>query len=124
MTRQLPTLPADTVTERIARLNDRARIGFDRQAKIVMTRSLLSTLSPANDPRQNVMAQARIMRALRECTFTPSSPERDMAWFEIDGHKLMLKIDCYDESMDFASPDPANASVTVRVVTVMLVSDY
>lgn len=124
MTCQLETRAADAGIERIARLNDRARMGFDRQARIVMTASLLATLSPTNDPRQNIMAQARIMRALRECTFTTSSPERDMAWFEIDDHKLMLKIDYFDESMDFGSPDPADASITVRVVTIMLVSDY
>lgn len=124
MTCQLQTIAVDARTEQIARLNDRARMGFDRQARIVMTRNLLATLSPTNDPRQNIMAQARIMRALRECTFTSSSPERDMAWFEIDDHRLMLKIDYFDESMDFGSPDPADGSITVRVVTVMLVSDY
>jgi hypothetical protein len=40
---QQTTAPADTSdrTERIARVNDRARMGFDRRARIVMTSGLL-----------------------------------------------------------------------------------
>lgn len=110
-------------TEQIARLNDRARLGFDRRARIVVTAGLLAKLS-SDDPRARIMAQARIMQAVRRCTFAPDSPERDMAWFEIDGHRAMLKIDYYDESMEWASPDPTDASITIRVVTVMAPEDY
>ena len=110
-------------TEQIASLNDRARLGLDRRARIVVTPGLLAKLSN-DDPRSRIMAQARIMQAVRQCTFTPDSPERDMAWFEIDGHRAMFKIDYYDESMEWASPDPSDASITIRVVTVMAPEDY
>jgi len=110
-------------TEQIARLNDRARLGLDRRARIVVTAGLLAKLSN-DDPRSRIMAQARIMQAVRQRTFTPDSPERDMAWFEIDGHRAMFKIDYYDESMEWASPDPTDASITIRVVTVMAPEDY
>jgi hypothetical protein len=70
------------------------------------------------------MAQVRVRRAVRECTSGADSPERDMASFEIDGHKAMLKVDCYDETLEWGSPDPADASITIRVVTVMLTNEY
>lgn len=111
-------------TDQIARLNDRARMGFDRRARIVMTAGLLATLASGDDPRQRIMAQARTMRAVRECTFGADCPERDTAWFEIDGHRVMLKIDCYDESLEWGSPDPADAAITIRVVTIMLTHEY
>jgi len=110
--------------EQIARLNDRARMGFDRTARIVTTAGLLAELAPGDDPRQRIMAQARIMRAVRECTFGADSPERDMSWFEIDGHRAMLKVDYYDESLAWGSPDPTDASITIRVLTIMLTNEY
>lgn len=110
--------------EQIARLNDRARMGFDRTARIVTTAGLLAALAPNDDPRQRIMAQARIMRAVRECNFTDESPERDVALFTIDDHRALLKIDYYDTDLKWGSPDPADASVTIRVVTAMLTSEY
>jgi hypothetical protein len=50
--------------------------------------------------------------------------ERDFGAFEAFGVKLLWKIDYYDRKLEFASPDPANPELTVRVLTVMLVSEY
>lgn len=38
--------------------------------------------------------------------------------------RLFWKIDYYDRRMDQGSPDPADASVTTRVLTIMLTSEY
>ena len=46
--------------------------------------------------------------------------DRDMIVIEIDGQKIFAKIDTYDPSMEFMSPDPADDLVTIRVLTVML----
>ena len=57
-------------TERIALLNDAARQGRDRTARIVMTSGLLAELG-GETVAQSMMAQARLMAALRHCTFAP-----------------------------------------------------
>jgi Protein of unknown function (DUF3768) len=50
--------------------------------------------------------------------------EHDFGVFEIDGHKLFFKIDYYDKSRSFHSPDPSDPSVTERVITIMLADEY
>lgn len=50
--------------------------------------------------------------------------ERDFGAFEAFGAKLLWKIDYYDLKLEFASPDPADPELTVRVLTVMLGSEY
>jgi hypothetical protein len=40
------------------------------------------------------------------------------------GTKLFWKIDCYDRELHFGSPDPADPTVTTRVLTLMLASEY
>lgn len=50
--------------------------------------------------------------------------ERDFGVVEIDGHKLFWKIDCYDLNLALASPDPADPTVTRRILTLMLAEEY
>lgn len=38
--------------------------------------------------------------------------------------RVFWKIDAYDRDLRFASPDPSNPAVTVRVLTVMLAEGY
>ena len=71
-------------TERIALLNDAACEGRDRTARIVMTSGLLAEFS-GDTVADSMMAQARLMAALRHCTFAPDSPERDFASMDVDG---------------------------------------
>lgn len=85
-------------TERIALLNDAARQGRDRTARIVMTSGLLAELG-GNTVADNMMAQARLMAALRHCTFAPDSPERDFASMDVDGIKVLMKVDLYDPGL-------------------------
>lgn len=37
---------------------------------------------------------------------------------------VFWKIDCYDHSLEWGSPDPADPGVTRRVLTIMLASEY
>jgi hypothetical protein len=50
--------------------------------------------------------------------------EHDFGAFELEGEKLFWKIEYFDRSMQFASPDPADETLTVRVLTVMLAEEY
>ena len=50
--------------------------------------------------------------------------ERDFGDITLFGANLLFKIDYYDKDLQFASDDPANASITNRVLTVMLASDW
>lgn len=110
-------------SDTIARLNDCARLGLDRTARIVFTHNCLATLVEANDWQVPVV-QALVLKAFRTCTFAADSPERDFAAIEFQGSTLWLKIDCYDERFEYGSEDPADASKSRRHVTIMLPEDY
>ncbi|MCJ2007964.1 DUF3768 domain-containing protein [Methylobacterium sp. J-092] len=50
--------------------------------------------------------------------------ERDFGAVEVVGERVFWKIDYYDRSGRSASPDPADTSVTTRVLTVLLAEEY
>jgi hypothetical protein len=50
--------------------------------------------------------------------------EHDFGAFEADGQTIYFKIDYYDKTMTSGSPNPADPSVTTRVITIMLASEY
>lgn len=50
--------------------------------------------------------------------------ERDFGDFELCGAELLWKIDYYDKRLEYGSPDPADPSVTTRILTVMLATEY
>jgi hypothetical protein len=50
--------------------------------------------------------------------------EHDFGAFDFDGKPVMFKIDYYDKDLTFHSPDPADPTVTERVITIMLAEEY
>jgi len=50
--------------------------------------------------------------------------EHDFGNFTLAGRKFFWKIDYYDANMEFGSEDPADASKTTRVLTIMLAEEY
>ena len=50
--------------------------------------------------------------------------EHDFALLEAAGQQVMFKIDAYDVDLAMHSPDPADPTVTCRVMTIMLSSEY
>jgi hypothetical protein len=108
---------ADTAT-RIRKLNDRFRHSL-LGGKVVMTRRV-ADLDPARI--------ATLLDRVRNFdAFTPDNDphgEHDFGAFEDGGERFFWKIDYYDKAMQFASPDPTNPDVTLRVLTLMFADDY
>jgi hypothetical protein len=50
--------------------------------------------------------------------------EHDFGQVCADGQVIFFKLDYYDKTLSMYSPDPADSSVTDRVMTVMLSSEY
>ena len=119
----MATNPTVDRTEAIARLNDRARLGLDPTARITFTRNCLAAFC---DPDSNavVVIQSQLLAAFRSCTFAEDSPERDFGTIEFRGRKVWIKTDYYDRELLYGSEDPADASVTTRVLTILLPEDY
>jgi hypothetical protein len=108
----------DTRTERIRALNDELRqhllggravmtpgiaaLGAEAVARIVKTISVYDDFCHANDPYE----------------------EHDFGSFEAEGEKIFFKIDYFDKRLTYHSPDPSDASVTERVITIMLADEY
>jgi hypothetical protein len=79
-----------------------AALGQEAVARIAKTIAVFDDFCHANDPHQ----------------------EHDFGSFEVDGHMIFFKIDYYDNDLTYHSPDPADPSVTKRVITIMLAEEY
>ena len=109
----------------IGRLNDRCRHGLDRTARIMVTRSCLDTFA-SGDGAMEIVVQARLYAAIRHHVFADAdsdAAERDRGNFEFEGTTVYFKIDYYDAALEYGSADPANASITRRVLTIMARED-
>ena len=79
-----------------------AALGLDAVERIFKTIVVFDDFCHANDPHE----------------------EHDFGSFEADGHTIMFKIDYYDKTLTCHSPDPADPTVTERVITIMLAEEY
>ena len=106
-------------TVKIRELNDAFRTAFAGQGRIFVTAGI-AALSPDE--------QVEIMRRVHGfIVFAPDNDpyaEHDFGSFDYAGKTIFWKIDCYDRDLNFGSPDPADANVTTRVLTVMLAEEY
>lgn len=85
-------------TATIARLNDAARLGLDRRARIMFTRNCLETFRMSQDEHPAII-QAQLLAAFRCCEFAADSPERDFASILFRERKVWMKIDLYDPGL-------------------------
>ena len=104
--------------ERIAQLNDELR-KTGRGGQVVVTRGVTALLG---------FDATELMKALAgyDSFDEGNNPhgERDFGDADLWGAELLWKVDYYDHELTSASPDPADESVTARVLTVMLAEEY
>jgi hypothetical protein len=79
-----------------------AALGQEAVERIVQTVAVFDDFCHANDPYE----------------------EHDFGSFEAEGEKIFFKIDYYDQTLTHHSPNPADAAVTERVITIMLADEY
>lgn len=104
--------------ERVAQLNDKLRkTGCDGQ--VVVTRGVAAL--PSFDAAE-LMAALSAYDSFDEAN--DPHGERDFGGVDLWGAELLWKIDYYNKELTSGSPDPANDSVTARVLTVMLAEEY
>jgi len=108
--------------EVIARLNYRCRLGLDRTGRDVITRTCLATFSEEQLPTR-IVAQAEILAAIRKDRFPEEASPRGRGHVEYRGTKVYFAIDAYDLDLVYGSEDPADASVSRRVMTIMVRED-
>ncbi|MGC1278622.1 MAG: DUF3768 domain-containing protein [Xanthobacteraceae bacterium] len=105
-------------TGRIRALNDHLRQNLST-GLAVMTPGIAALGSKAVD---------RIVRTISVyddfCHANDPHEEHDFGAFEAEGEAIFFKIDYYDNSLSCHSPDPGDPSVTRRVITIMLASEY
>lgn len=115
----------DEKTKRIAELNDQCRqcvimpIGRIKTCETLMTRGI-AALPP--EDQTTIAAMVRDYDDFSE----DNNPygERDFGAFTHNGEKIFWKIDYYAPDMQHGSEDPSDPEQTVRVLTIMLASEY
>ena len=110
---------------RIRELNDALRTCADPSLRLVINGQLVITRGIHDRGDAFFKNAVAAVRAFND--FTPDNDphgEHDMAFLDVDGERIFFKVDYYDRDLRYHSPDPADAGVTRRVLTIGLASDY
>lgn len=107
------------IRKAIADLNDKARKSMGLGCRLVVTPGI------RNLPAQDQSAIREKVEKFND--FNPDNDpfgEHDYGSFDHNGVKVLWKIDYYDRSRIYHSPDPADPALTVRVLTIMLAEEW
>lgn len=120
-----------TTTSKIAELNDRFRKATGSGDPAGMSLGKKFMTSGVRD--LDLMATVEIAeRVAAFDSFTADNDphgEHDFGSFDHNGNRIFWKIDYYDRASfgtgrDMGSEDPSDATKTMRVLTIMLASEY
>lgn len=109
---------AQELTQKIRELNDQLRRGRG-SGRMAITRGIIAL---GEGHVAAIIAQVQTFD-----NFTPDNDphgEHDFGAFEYLGDTIFWNIDYYDIDCQYGSPDPADANVTMRVLTILLASEY
>lgn len=129
-----PTAPTPEQRAETARLNDLLRAGMDATARIGFTNTVLHNLRGNDETEEQaqkniLMGQIELLKAIATAPIDPDDDpygERDFSALDFRGQRIFWKIDYYanDGTMQWGSDAPWDPTRTIRVMTVMLASDY
>src|ERR1700761_5872170 len=113
----------------------RTTMSMDRDKILLLNDSLRQTLSGGQavmTPGIAALGQEAVQRLIQTiavfdnfCIANDPHGEHDFGAFDFDGTTpVIFKIDYYDRSLSFHSPDPSDPGVTTRVITLMLAEEY
>jgi len=105
-------------TDRIRELNDafrRSLIG----GRVMLT-SGVNALD--DDVKAKVLAAVQTFNDFDEDN--DPHKEHDFLSVNVDGNEIFAKLDYYDRDMRYGADDPSDPEHTVRVLTIMLASEY
>lgn len=110
---------SETQTDQIRTLNDAFRTKLEGRGQLLITPGIQALGDQA------VMAAIGEVQAFSDFS-KDNDPygEHDFGTFDLNGEKVFWKIDLYDNTLTAGSPDPANPAVTMRVLTILLASEY
>ena len=107
-------------TDQIRALNDDLRRHLSRTSEMAFMTSGIAALGQD--------AVDRIVQTVATyddfCHASDPHEEHDFGSFEAEGAMIFFEIDYYDRTLTYHSPDPADPSLTKRVITIMLASEY
>lgn len=104
--------------KRIADLNDHARQTFTG-CRVCITPGIQALGEDA--------LRAILLAVQKYSTFTPDNDpyeEHDFGKIEYDEQVIFWKFDYYDLDLSMMSPDPADPTVTARVLTILRADEY
>jgi hypothetical protein len=106
-------------SEKIARLNDRARAAMGLACRLVQTPGI-NALSPQDQSK--IREKVETFNA-----FTPDDDphgERDFGAFDHQERRIFWKIDYYDKDLMFESEDPADVFKKLAAVAALLLPTH
>jgi hypothetical protein len=123
----MTTTDADELarTARIRELNDAVRTADTAIGALLANGQLVVTRGVAEHGGAFVAAALTAVRSFRGFGLD-NDPygEHDFGIFELGGETVNWKIDYYDKTLEWGSPDPSDPAVTRRVLTILLAEEY
>lgn len=106
-------------TSAIRALNDALRTGTSADGVVVIT--------PGIQALGDEFIRTTRTAVAAFADFSPDNDpyrEHDCGVLEVAGERVFFKIDYYDKQLQWHTPDATDPTVTTRVLTIMLASEY
>lgn len=115
-------------TDKVRELNDHFRqnlaAGMNASGQPVPGRLMITAGIAALDAADQLAVLAKVQSFSAFSADNDPYGEHDFGAFDHAGQKVFWKIDYYAQDLMHGSDDPADPTMTVRVLTVMLAQEY